>query len=95
MEDNDLTRQMNSDSTAWSERVYIETAEYIICGYIFMPKIGKKSRLLSEVLNSNKTFIAVKDCTVESKLNPARNIEKHEFMQVNISTILLMRPIYE
>ena len=92
MEGNSI-KELNS--TAWREKVYIETAEYIICGYIFMPKIGKRTRLLSEVLNTNKTFIAVKDCTLESKLNPTRNIEKHEFMQVNISTILLMRPIYE
>ena len=48
-----------------------------------------------EVLNTNKTFIAVKDCTLESKLNPTRSVEEHEFMQVNVSTILLMRPIYE
>ena len=82
-------------TTSWRERVYIETCEHIIRGYIFMPKIGKKTRLLSEVLNTNKSFIAVKDCTLESKLNPARSIEEHEFMQVNISTILLMRPLDE
>ncbi len=92
MENKELTELATA---AWREKVYIETAEYIIRGYIFMPKIGKKTRLLSEVLNTNKSFIAVKDCTLESKLNPVRNIEKHDFMQVNISTILLMRPMYE
>jgi hypothetical protein len=64
-------------------------------GYIFMPKIGKKTRLISEVLNSNKQFIAVKDCRLEFKLAPQREVEFHEFLQVNISTILLMRPLYE
>ena len=29
-------------TSAWREKVYIETSEHIICGYIFMPKIGKK-----------------------------------------------------
>ena len=82
-------------TSAWREKVYIETAEHIINGYIFMPKIGKRNRMLSEVLNGNKNFIAVKNSTVEYKLNPARNIEKHEFMQVNISSILIMRPLYE
>ena len=66
-----------------------------ILGYIFMPKIGKRNRILSEVLNSNKNFIAVKNCTIEYKLNPARNVERHEFMQVNIASILIMRPLYE
>lgn len=60
-----------------------------------MPKIGKKNRLLSEVLNGNKNFLAVKNCTLEYKLNPSKNVEEHDFMQVNISSILIMRPLYE
>ena len=82
-------------TSAWREKVYIETTEHIIKGYIFMPKIGKKNRLLSEVLNGNKNFLAVKNCTLEHKLNPSRSIEEHDFMQVNIATILIMRPLYE
>ena len=82
-------------SSAWREKVYIETAEHIICGYIFMPKIGKKTRLLSEVLNAGKNFIAVKECTVEYKHIPTRGVESHDFMQVNIMSILIMRPIDE
>lgn len=82
-------------TSAWREKVYIETAEHIIRGYIFMPKIGKKNRLLSEVLNGNKNFIAVKNCTLEYKLNPSRSVEEHDFMQVNIATILIMRPLYD
>ena len=82
-------------TSAWREKVYIETTEHIIMGYIFMPKIGKRNRILSEVLNSNKNFIAVKNCTVEYKLYTSRSIEQHDFMQVNISSILIMRPLYE
>jgi hypothetical protein len=86
---------MNLMDSVWKEKVYIETAEYAIIGYVFMPKIGKRSRLLTEVLNSNKTFIAVKDCRLESKLHPKKEVEFHDFLQVNISTILIMRPVYE
>ncbi len=81
--------------TVWREKVNIETAEFIIIGYIYMPKIGKRSRLLTEALNGRKQFLAVKDCRLEFKLMPQREIEYHEFLQVNISTILLMRPVYE
>lgn len=81
--------------TVWKEKVYIETAEFKIIGFIYMPKIGNKSRLLTEVLNSNKQFIAVKECKLEYKLLPQKEIESHDFLQVNISTILLMRPAYE
>lgn len=85
----------NLMDSVWKEKVYIETAEYKIIGYVFMPKIGKRNRLLSEVLNSNKQFIAVKDCSLEYKLLPQKEVESHEFLQVNLSTILLMRPMYE
>ena len=84
---------MELSTSAWREKVYIETSEHVICGYIFMPKIGKKSRLLSEVLNGNKNFLAVKDCTLEYKLNSAREVENHDFMQVNVASILIMRPL--
>ena len=92
MENNEI---LELTTSAWREKVYIETSEHIICGYIFMPKIGKKARLLSDVLNGNKNFIAVKNCKIEYKLNPSRQIEEHEFMQVNVSSILIMRPLYE
>ncbi len=92
--------QQNQDinnilESVWKEKVYIETAEYIIVGYIFMPKIGKRTRLLTEVLNSNKSFIAVKDCRLESKLTPQKEVQYHDFLQVNLSSILIMRPMYE
>ncbi len=92
MENNEI---LELTTSAWREKVYIETTEHVIKGYVFMPKIGKRSRLLSEILNTNKQFIAVKNCTLESKLNPQKEVEEHEFLQLNISTILLMRPLYE
>ena len=85
----------NLMDTVWKEKVYIETAEFKITGFIYMPKIGKRTRLITEVLNSNKHFIAVKDCYLEFKLMPQKEIEYHDFLQVNISTILLMRPVYD
>lgn len=92
MENKDL---IELSTSAWREKVYIETSEHVISGYIFMPKIGKKNRLLTEVLNDSKSFLAVKNCSLEYKLNPTRAVEEHDFLQVNISSILLMRPIYE
>ena len=74
----------NTPDTVWKEKVYIETSEFKIVGYIYMPKIGKKTRLLTEVLNGNKQFIAVKDCSLEFKLIPQKEVEHHDFLQVNI-----------
>jgi len=89
-----MTEKLNDDITnAWSEQVYIETAEYIIKGTVYMPKIGKRSRILTEILNTNKQFLAVTDCYLESKLSPQREIEHYRFMELNLSTILIMRPL--
>ena len=90
MENKELQELMSS---TWREKVYIETQEHVIRGFVFMPKIGKQSRLLSDILNTEKKFIAVKDCTLEYKLKPSRGVETHDFLQVNLTTILLMRPI--
>ena len=92
MDTQEISTLMDS---VWKEKVYIETAEFKIVGYVYMPKIGKRTRLLSEILNSNKQFIAVKNCSLEHKLIPQKEVEYHDFLQVNISTILIMRPVYE
>ena len=92
MDTNEISDLMD---TVWKEQVYIETAEFKIIGYVYMPRIGKRTRLLTEVLNSNKQFIAVKECRLEYKLIPQKEVEYHDFLQVNISTILIMRPTYE
>jgi hypothetical protein len=90
-----MEEKTNEYAASWSEFVYIETAEYIIKGYVHMPKIVKKSRLLTEILNTTKQFIAVTDCQMESKISPQKEVEKHDFIEVNISSILIMRPINE
>lgn len=91
----DLNETSTISETVWKEQVYIETTEHKITGYVYMPKIGKQTRLLTEILNSNKQFLAVKECRLEHKLMPQKEIEYHDFLQVNMSTILLMRPLYE
>lgn len=92
MQNNEI---LELSTSAWREKVYIETTEHIIKGYVFMPKIGKKNRLLTEILNSEKKFIAVKNCVMEYKLNPTKTVEEHDFMQVNIASIMILRPLYD
>ena len=88
-------KETDFTNSSWREKVYIETAEHIICGFIYMPRIGKQTRLITEVLNSGKSFVAVKECTLEYKHLPAKGLEHHNFIQVNLSSILIMRPFDE
>lgn len=79
-------------SGVWSEKVLVVTKDYEIRGYVFMPKTGKKNRVLSDILNGQKRFIAIKDCDVLHRMTPNRKIEHQEFIQLNLNSIILLRP---
>ena len=84
--DNDFTNGV------WSERVLVITQDYEIKGSVFMTKIGKRSRVLSDILNGKKRFVAIKDCEVSYRLMPNRRTEFHDFVQLNINSIIILRP---
>lgn len=89
-----LTRaQEDFLSGVWSEKVLVITLDYEIKGYVFMPKTGKKNRVLSDILNSTKRFVAIKDCEIKHRLIPERKTEYHNFLQLNLSSIILLRPL--
>lgn len=79
----------------WSERVLVVTQDYEIKGYVFMPRTGKKNRVLSDILNGLKRFVAIKDCEITHRLNPNRRTEYHTFLQLNLNSIILLRPTLE
>lgn len=79
----------------WSERVLVVTQDYEIKGYVFMPRTGKKNRVLSDILNGVKRFVAIKDCEVTHRLIPNRRTEYHNFLQLNLNSIILLRPTLE
>lgn len=80
-------------SGVWSEKVLVITQDYEIKGYVFMPKTGKKNRVLSDILNGVKRFVAIKDCEIKHRLIPERRTEYHSFLQLNLSSIILLRPV--
>jgi len=93
MENEENKNKINA--SYWIEKVVIITDDYEIVGSIFMPKTTKKSRLLSELLNSNRKFIAVKDCIVQAKNSGSLEPEVLDFMEINISAIAIVKPYKE
>ena len=77
----------------WSEKVLVITKDYQIKGKVFMPKTGRKNRVLSDILNGSKRFVAIKDCEVIHREFPNRKAETHEFLQLNLNSIILLRPL--
>ena len=76
----------------WSERVLVVTQDYEIKGHVFMPRTGRKNRVLSDILNGVKRFVAIKDCEISHRLIPNRRSEYHKFLQLNLHAIILLRP---
>ena len=91
----DKTKNNELISSYWIERVVIITDNYEIVGNIYMPKSTKKSRLLSELLNGNRKFIAVKDCSLQTKVSGSMEPEYMDFLEVNINSIILIKPYVE
>ena len=77
----------------WSEKVLVITKDYEIKGSVFMPKTGRKNRILSDILNGAKRFVAIKDCEVTHREFPNRKAEVHDFLQLNLNSIILLRPL--
>ena len=76
----------------WSERVLVITEDYEIKGYVFMPKTGRRNRILTDILNSNKRFVAIKNCKLKHRKTSNRVTEAHDFIQLNLDSIVLIRP---
>ena len=83
------------NSRVWSERVFVITQDYEIKGTVFMPKTGKRNRILSDILNGEKKFVAIKGCELKNRLIPNRPVEVHDFIQLNINSIIILRPLKE
>ncbi len=77
----------------WSERILVITKDYEIRGSVFMPKTGRKNRILSDILNGGKRFVAIKNCEIIHRDFPNRKVETHDFLQLNLNAIILLRPL--
>ena len=92
-EENNVDESSSFITGMWSEKVLVITKDYQIKGKVFMPKTGRKNRVLSDILNGAKRFVAIKDCEVIHREFPNRKAESHEFLQLNLNSIILLRPL--
>ena len=88
-ENNNIEDNNSFITGIWSERVLVITKDYQIKGNVFMPKTGRKNRVLSDILNGAKRFVAIKNCEVIHREFPNRKAEVHDFLQLNLNSIIL------
>ena len=91
--ENITEENVNFVTGVWSEKVLVITKDYEIKGNVFMPKTGRKDRVLSDILNGSKRFVAIKNCEVIHREFPNRKAESHEFLQLNLNSIIILRPL--
>ena len=94
-DENKTDEESNLITGIWSERVLVITKDYEIKGNVFMPKTGRKNRVLSDILNGSKRFVAIKNCEVIHREFPNRKAQAHDFIQLNLNSIILLRPLNE
>ena len=92
-DDNNIDESNSFITGIWSEKVLVITKDYQIKGKVFMPKTGRRNRVLSDILNGAKRFVAIKDCEVVHREFPNRKAETHDFLQLNLNSIILLRPL--
>ena len=78
----------------WSEQVLVITEDYEIVGKIFLPKINKRNRVLSDLLNGKKRFMAITNCQIKHRHFPDRTTEEQDFIRLNIHSIITLLPIF-
>lgn len=83
--------------SAWikREKALVITEDYEIKGWLYNPGLSKANRFLTNLLNgANRNFIAIKDCEITHK-NRQGEVEKLDFLQLNMKYIILIKPIKE
>lgn len=75
------------------EKVFINTEDYEIKGWLYNQGLSRSNRFLTNVLNrANKNFIAITNCEITYK-NRQGLVEHLEFLQLNMKYIILIRPL--
>ncbi|MEI7473379.1 MAG: hypothetical protein WCK67_01255 [bacterium] len=92
MEEKLMMIQSSGFADLWSEKILVITDDYEINGYVFLPKTGRKNRVLTDILNGSKRFIAIKDATLVHRKQPHKPIEVQDFIQLNLDAIVMIRP---
>lgn len=91
-EEEEKPSERHSVTGFWSEKIFVVTEDYEIKGYVFMPKTGRRNRMLSDILNGQKRFVAIKDAEICYRKAMDRKAEISPYIQINLDSIILIKP---
>lgn len=73
-------------------RAVVMTSSFGLEGDLHFPRLGKEGRRLSNLLNSDRRFIAMTNVTVINRLNGVRDPKIYPFIQVNMESVEFVQP---
>jgi hypothetical protein len=79
-------------ATADVIRAVVVTRFFNLEGNIHFPRLGKEGRRLSNMLNSDRKFIAMTKVQITNRVNGSRDSKIYPFIQINIEAIEFIQP---
>jgi hypothetical protein len=70
----------------------VVTKSFQMEGDIHCPKLGKEGRRLSNMLNSDRNFIAMTNVSILNRANGAKDPKTYPLVQVSLQSIEFVRP---
>lgn len=79
-------------STSEKLRAMVVTRYFNLEGTMHFPRLGKEGRRLSNMLNSDRKFIAMTNVKIINRMNGAQDPKIYPFIQVNLESIEFIQP---
>ncbi len=88
-----MSSELFSEMTTESAKIEVVTATHKLLGTVFLPRAMKENRRLTNLLNSDKRFMALTNVTVTDRLSGQQEPDTYGFLQVNLLSIELVKPV--
>lgn len=73
-------------------RAIVVTRSFQLEGDIHCPKLGKEGRRMSNLLNSERNFIALTNVQIINRSNGSKDPKTYSMIQVSLPSIEFIRP---
>lgn len=73
-------------------RAIVVTRFFNLEGDIHFPRLGKEGRRLSNMLNSDRKFIAMTNVHIINRMNGTKDPKTYPFIEINIEAIEFIQP---
>lgn len=73
----------------------VSTPNYVLEGNLFLSRSMKENRRLTNLLNSDRRFLALTDVTMTERKSGETDSKTYPFIQLNLDMVELVKPLSE